>query len=90
MEEHGVCKVVPPVDVVRETLKADMEENIRTALTLEILFNAGLEDKVTAASDQLVLPDDDEIQTQLPAYLDEHPVDHWTDWVSRTAKDIAA
>ena len=90
MEEHGVCKVVPPVDVVREQIRSDAEFNLRQAIQLQLLHDAGFEDKVANAVDLLVLPDDNEIETELPEYLDDNPIDHWSDWASQTAKGLAA
>jgi hypothetical protein len=90
MEEYGVRKVIPPVEVVRDKIREVAEFNLRTFMQIDILAAADFESRVASAVDLLILPEDEDIETNLPFYLDEHPADHWSDWTEEVAKTIAA
>lgn len=89
MAEHGVEKVIPPADYVLDTIMDDTDEFLRHEIRERILAEADIDGQVEAALDQVVFPSPDEIECGLPIYLNDNPLDHWSDWASETAKSIA-
>lgn len=90
MEEHGVEKVIPPTDYVLDTIMDDTSDFLREAIRERVLAEADIEGQVKAALDHVVFPSADEIDSMLPTYLNDNPLEHWSDWASETARTIAA
>jgi len=90
MAEHGVeKKVIPPTDVVKDTLREDAEFNLREAIKDEILSKSTLEKDVAAGMELMELPDEDEIEKELPQWLEDNPTEPWREWVSQVADDLS-
>ncbi|MDB5575869.1 MAG: hypothetical protein JWR80_1045 [Bradyrhizobium sp.] len=89
MIEHGVTKVVPPVDVIREAVRDEVESEVRLNLTDRILEEADLEGQVENTMAQLVVPSDQTIEAEIPLYLKENPTDRWKTWANLTAMEIS-
>jgi hypothetical protein len=89
MVEHGVGKVIPPTDYVLDTIMDDTDEYLRNEIRERILAEADIDGQVESALDQVVFPSADEIESRLPTYLNDNPLEHWSDWASETAKSIA-
>jgi hypothetical protein len=57
MAEQGIGKLIPPDDVIEDELEERLEEKVRDIVKERILREAGYEDQVTDALDEIERPD---------------------------------
>jgi hypothetical protein len=85
-EEHRVCKVVPPEDVMVDRAKEKLEELVRENITARLLREAGFEGLVKAEIAATELP---ELTTaSVSEWLAENAVENWTSYVEGEVEEI--
>lgn len=84
-------KIVPPVRVMEQKLRAAAEAQVRAAIRDEILAKAGFESKVALRMDDLDnrLADADLLKLTVQDSLRDEPTQHWTAPVEKLAAEIA-
>ena len=79
MDEHGDGKLIPPDDVMEETVRAATEKRLREEITEEILREAGLDERVATAMAAADLPDGAKLRAQVEEAFEEDPKRGWRD-----------
>jgi hypothetical protein len=88
MAAHGVGKLVPPGDVIKDELEERLEAKLRDSIRERILREAGFENQVTKALDAIERPSSDELIDGIREYFKDNQEDEWRDHIEEVADDL--
>jgi hypothetical protein len=87
---HGIEKVVPPVNVLDETLRADLKDRINEQLREEVLRNAQawMDEQGALRLGAIDLPDAGYIKDAISEHFARQPSHHWKDVIKEIVKTL--
>jgi hypothetical protein len=90
MDEYSTGKVIPPAEIVIESIRERAEDMIRERITERILREAGIERQVEQAMQDLALPAAADVRDDMIEFFSKSPTEPWRTRVNEIAQMIAA
>jgi hypothetical protein len=88
MAEQGIGKLIPPDDVIEAELEERLEEKVRDVVKERILREAGYEDQVTEALDEIERPDAVALKAGIEASFVANQENEWRMHVESIATSL--
>jgi hypothetical protein len=88
MAKQGIGKLIPPDDVIEDELEDRLEEKVRDIVKERILREAGYEDQVTEALDEIERPDAAALKAGIEASFVANQENEWRKHIEDIATNL--
>ena len=89
MEAHGVGKLIPPADVLRNELEDKLEGKVRDITIERILREADAEGQIRDALAEIERPDADELRQGIEELFEDEPEAEWRAHIETVADELS-
>ncbi|GGE24758.1 hypothetical protein GCM10011390_50230 [Aureimonas endophytica] len=89
MSDYSGAKVLPPSRIIESEMRQRTEHHVREAIVRKVLAEAGIENRVRAATDRAPKPDGSMLQHDLGDWLVSNEDRLWREFVDATARQAA-